>query len=632
MQSRALSRALHVPSAFSARSHPAPSRRGGARRLSRAPGLRNPQSAEAPVASGPLGHVFSGQAGVARTGRGCPRARAHVLRAQRPPWAPACARSQPGPPAPPSGAALGAAGGLLTVSLALPGGCPADARRPHPSLQPVLTLRKAEGRSLRLFSLRTQGEGGRGDREKVLPPCRAELSRCQGRRPPGPRHTRGGAPCLHRVRPRRLVGAVVPVFWRTTAPIPRLEAASRSRATLGVPAPPRPRPHAASALRPCHAPAVSSAPTPSRSSAPAPPRTSASPPPRSEAPPLPRPLRSRAAGRVPPPRRAHGGRCGPRALPPPLLALRAGHARCSGRGAHPGPAMRSGAERRGSCAAAPPGSPPPGRARPSGSDAPPALQPPAVGQSRARDSGDARAQPRPLFAWSKWKKRMGSSMSAATARRPVFDDKEDGECGRGEGVGAWRCGGGGRGGAAFPRGVHPVGRRPGAPRLPEQLHASPRRPPRPPFPVALPRAEQAGRGARGARVSGLREPPPPARRSPRSVSASWDPLARAHVQARLYSAVRRRSPVRSEAPAPQVAARAAARPGPRGDRVVSSLGTAARAGGGAWPLRSECAVRSCRKSCQARGLVSRVTVQQWAPAEKARRGDGTGGPSPGSPT
>ncbi|XP_055962715.1 serine/threonine-protein kinase 32C [Sorex fumeus] len=73
--------------------------------------------------------------------------------------------------------------------------------------------------------------------------------------------------------------------------------------------------------------------------------------------------------------------------------------------------MRSGAERRGSGAAAPPGSPPP-------------APPPAAGQPR-RDSGDARAQPRPLFAWSKWKKRMSSSMSAATARRPVFDDKED---------------------------------------------------------------------------------------------------------------------------------------------------------------------------------------------------------------
>ncbi|XP_027975814.1 serine/threonine-protein kinase 32C [Eumetopias jubatus] len=87
--------------------------------------------------------------------------------------------------------------------------------------------------------------------------------------------------------------------------------------------------------------------------------------------------------------------------------------------------MRSGAERRGSSAAAPPGSPPPSRARPSGPDAPPAPPPPAAGQPRARDAGDARAQPRPLFPWSKWRKRMGSSMSAATARRPVFDDKED---------------------------------------------------------------------------------------------------------------------------------------------------------------------------------------------------------------
>ncbi|XP_059982905.1 serine/threonine-protein kinase 32C isoform X1 [Lagenorhynchus albirostris] len=87
--------------------------------------------------------------------------------------------------------------------------------------------------------------------------------------------------------------------------------------------------------------------------------------------------------------------------------------------------MRSGAERRGSSAAAPPGSPPTGRARPAGPDAPPAPPPPAAGQPRARDTGDARAQPRPLFPWSKWKKRMGSSMSAATARRPVFDDKED---------------------------------------------------------------------------------------------------------------------------------------------------------------------------------------------------------------
>lgn len=87
--------------------------------------------------------------------------------------------------------------------------------------------------------------------------------------------------------------------------------------------------------------------------------------------------------------------------------------------------MRSGAERRGSCPSAPAGSPPPGRARPAGPDAPLALQPPAAGQPRARDAGDARAQPRPLFAWSKWKKRMSSSMSGAPARRPVFDDKED---------------------------------------------------------------------------------------------------------------------------------------------------------------------------------------------------------------
>ncbi|XP_076980556.1 serine/threonine-protein kinase 32C [Tamandua tetradactyla] len=74
--------------------------------------------------------------------------------------------------------------------------------------------------------------------------------------------------------------------------------------------------------------------------------------------------------------------------------------------------MRSGAERRGSSAAAPPGSPPPGPQ-------------PAAGQPRAREPGEARAPPRPLFQWSKWKKRMSSSMSAASARRPVFDDKED---------------------------------------------------------------------------------------------------------------------------------------------------------------------------------------------------------------
>uniref|UniRef100_A0AAA9SCJ3 Serine/threonine kinase 32C n=1 Tax=Bos taurus TaxID=9913 RepID=A0AAA9SCJ3_BOVIN len=87
--------------------------------------------------------------------------------------------------------------------------------------------------------------------------------------------------------------------------------------------------------------------------------------------------------------------------------------------------MRSGAERRGSSAAAPPVSPPLGRGRLAGPDAPPAPPPPTSGQPRARDSSDARAQPRPLFQWTKWKKRMGSSMSAAAARRPVFDDKED---------------------------------------------------------------------------------------------------------------------------------------------------------------------------------------------------------------
>lgn len=126
--------------------------------------------------------------------------------------------------------------------------------------------------------------------------------------------------------------------------------------------------------------------------------------------------------------RERGGRGARRALrAAPTPAPRpAGHAPGSRRGAHRGRAMRSGAERRGSGASAPPGSPPPGRARP---DAPLAPQPPAAGQPRARDAGDARAQPRPLFAWSKWKKRMGSSMSAATARRPVFDDKEDGERG-----------------------------------------------------------------------------------------------------------------------------------------------------------------------------------------------------------
>lgn len=140
--------------------------------------------------------------------------------------------------------------------------------------------------------------------------------------------------------------------------------------------------------------------------------------------------------------RERGGWGAQRALPaaptpapgPALPARREGHAPGSGRSAHSGPAMRSGAERRGSSTSAPPGSPPSGRARPAGPDAPLALQPPAAGQPRARDSGDARAQPRPLFAWSKWKKRMGSSVSAATARRPVFDDKEDGEFGPTEGT------------------------------------------------------------------------------------------------------------------------------------------------------------------------------------------------------
>uniref|UniRef100_A0A8C5YEE3 Serine/threonine-protein kinase 32C n=2 Tax=Microcebus murinus TaxID=30608 RepID=A0A8C5YEE3_MICMU len=67
--------------------------------------------------------------------------------------------------------------------------------------------------------------------------------------------------------------------------------------------------------------------------------------------------------------------------------------------------MRSGAERRGHAARL--GRP--GRA------------------PRGRRPGSDTAMPRtgPLFQWSKWKKRMGSSMSAATARRPVFDDKED---------------------------------------------------------------------------------------------------------------------------------------------------------------------------------------------------------------
>uniref|UniRef100_A0A8C9ARX0 Serine/threonine kinase 32C n=1 Tax=Prolemur simus TaxID=1328070 RepID=A0A8C9ARX0_PROSS len=71
-----------------------------------------------------------------------------------------------------------------------------------------------------------------------------------------------------------------------------------------------------------------------------------------------------------------------------------------------------------------PGEPEPRLGRTAGAASPTAPAP-APGPPRARDAGDARAQPRPLFQWSKWKKRMGSSMSAATARRPVFDDKED---------------------------------------------------------------------------------------------------------------------------------------------------------------------------------------------------------------
>lgn len=168
----------------------------------------------------------------------------------------------------------------------------------------------------------------------------------------------------------------------------------------------------------------SPAPSPPPALGPAPDDPAPSPPPRA---------RFRRNARAAPDRERRG--CGSRGRghPLPLLlcsGLGAGHAPGSGRSAHTGPAMRSGAERRGSSAAAPPGSPPTGRARPAGPDAPPALPPPAAGQPRARDAGDARAQPRPLFPWSKWKKRMGSSMSAATARRPVFDDKEDGECGR----------------------------------------------------------------------------------------------------------------------------------------------------------------------------------------------------------
>lgn len=145
--------------------------------------------------------------------------------------------------------------------------------------------------------------------------------------------------------------------------------------------------------------------------------------------------------------------------------------------------MRSGAERRGSSAAAPPGSPPPSRARPCGPDAPPAPPPPAAGQPRARDTGDARAQPRPLFPWSKWKKRMGSSMSAATARRPVFDDKEDGELGR-------RAGALGRS----------LGQR-GDPCLMRTLQALAAGPRRQDFLASRHRDHQGGKASRGVSVS-----------------------------------------------------------------------------------------------------------------------------------
>lgn len=210
---------------------------------------------------------------------------------------------------------------------------------------------------------------------------------------------------------------------------------------------------------------------------------------------------------------AQGGRC--LSFPLPLPARWAGHAPDSGRGAHSGPAMRSGAERRGSSAAASPGSPPLGRGRLAGPDAPPAPPPPAAGQPRARDSSDARAQPRPLFQWSKWKKRMGSSMSAAAARRPVFDDKEDGEKGRAAGTWGAHWGLPRRGARALSQGgccgrvsvrrgtkVPGAGRRPGASQFPGKLadgacgaHA------RPPCPAAARRAKQALQ-PRGVRVGG----------------------------------------------------------------------------------------------------------------------------------
>lgn len=42
--------------------------------------------------------------------------------------------------------------------------------------------------------------------------------------------------------------------------------------------------------------------------------------------------------------------------------------------------------------------------------------------------GDANSPPPPMFHWSKWKKRMGASTSSSSSKRPVFDEKEDGEC------------------------------------------------------------------------------------------------------------------------------------------------------------------------------------------------------------
>lgn len=212
MQSRAFSRALKGAPRF-------PRRVGGARRSSRAPGLRNTPSAEAPVASGQgdpgrLRHALSGRTGVARTGRGCPRARPHVLRGQRPLGRPRVRARSQARPAPPSGAALGRS--LQPLDRESGPARPISAAR-IPGLQPDLTLRKGEGWSLGLLVLGGgspragcfheggRGREARGDREKVQPPCRAEPSPCQGRRPPGPQDTRGDAPCLPHSRPRRLV-------------------------------------------------------------------------------------------------------------------------------------------------------------------------------------------------------------------------------------------------------------------------------------------------------------------------------------------------------------------------------------------------------------------------------------------